>query len=197
MKPVTAGEDLSRQAVFRVGATFESAGQPAEDMIEHRSHERAERRIPELVFGRDLDARAARFIAKRPVRSEALERAVEIDDANPQTFALKHVAGGEAFADRPQSDLHLGDQRFHSGRAGGPSTDARGKTKGDEFRIAFEIGDEIEHIDRRVANATRAVKRWHAGFASYVCRSFAGRPQRRSNAQTSSNPISELNSLKL
>ena len=61
-----------RKRIFRVGPALERLRQPAKDLIEDRSQRQAERRVAELVFGRELDARAAAgSVVKRPPRTRS------------------------------------------------------------------------------------------------------------------------------
>ena len=86
------------------------------------------------------------------------ERPVDVLDPDLEPGLVERNPAGEGFANELVADRHAGDQRFAAVVVGPAAAHPQRLAEGNEFRIALDVGDEIEHLRGPVANPALVVK---------------------------------------
>ncbi|CAM2159520.1 hypothetical protein PT2222_50358 [Paraburkholderia tropica] len=134
-------------AVALVGTLDERIDKGVRDVMEHRPDDLFENDVRKLVMQREFDL--AGIGAQRreaPGARELLERTVR--ELHIDTFrACLRVARGEVLLDTLEVDVDL---RLHTGFVLATNLDAAAPRQ--EVGVVVDVGDEVEHLFRRMAN---------------------------------------------
>ena len=153
---------LSRRAIDLIGAALEGRGKAPKCGVENAAHEQAKGAAAELVDDEKFYiASALAGGAEAPAIVHALERAFEIFD---QDFALRPVerdAAGEGFAHEFIGNRHVGDDDLPALAVCCSPAHGERAAQRHELRIAFDVGDKVEHVGCRMLDPPRGRKLRH------------------------------------
>src|SRR6187551_2186150 len=150
-----------------VGTLFEGPGEAAERHLEHGAHQQSE--CPALEFVGDEKIHVAQALCdrmERPAVLHAAEGSFEIFDQDLQIGTIERYAAGESFAHKLVGHRHVRNDDLDSLRFLDAPAHSEVATQWHEFGIAFDIGDQIEHVGCGMADAAPLGKLWHQACPS-------------------------------
>src|ERR1043165_4487359 len=137
-----------------VGTALERLGKAPESGLEHRAHQHGEHAAAKFVGDEELYlAGPLPERVKVPAVLHAAERAAQVFDQDLPVRLVERHTRREGLVDDLVGHRHLGDRGFDPLRAGRPPTHPHRLAERHELRIALHVGDQIEHVARRMADA--------------------------------------------
>jgi len=125
-----------------------------ESGVEHRAHQHREHPTPELVGDEESDdAGIIGFRLEGPAVLELAERTLQIFDHDFQVRTIERHPACKSLADKLKRHCHVGDDDLAAVRLRRSLADFQRLAQRHEFRIALDVGDEIEHFLRAVMHA--------------------------------------------
>jgi hypothetical protein len=169
-------------SVNNIGTTLEGLHEAAECDIEHRTHQQRQSPACKLIVQIEPDVAAAvRARLKCPSGSQLTQRSIRRPDQNASISAIERNTAYEGFTIDPACDRHVGHQYLNpSVRFPGPN--GMSLAERHEFRIAFNVGHEVEHLVCAVMDPPHRPKNRHF----FLRRSILPLRQEMANGETAS-----------
>jgi hypothetical protein len=148
-------------SVNNIGTTLEGLHESAECDIEYRTHQQRQSPACKLILQIEPNVAAAvRARLKCPSGSQSTQRSIRRLDQNASVGAIERNTAYEGFTIDPACDRHVGHQCLN------PSvcfTGPNGMSLAErhEFRVAFNVGHEVEHLVSAVIDAPHRPKNRH------------------------------------
>jgi hypothetical protein len=148
-------------SVNNIGTTLEGLHESAECDIEYRTHQQRQSPACKLILQIEPNVAAAvRARLKCPSGSQSTQRSIRRPDQNASIGAVERNTAYEGFTIDPACDRHVGHQCLN------PSvcfTGPNGMSLAErhEFRVAFNVGHEVEHLVSAVIDAPHRPKNRH------------------------------------
>ena len=141
---------------------FERGGKALECGVEHRPHQHRQHPASEFVGQEKSDVTVGfGFRLEHPAVFQVAERALEILDHDLQIRPVQRYPAGKGFTYQLERHGHVGDHDLGTVFLRGALTDLQRLAQRHEFRITLDIGDQIEHLRRGMANPALAGKARH------------------------------------
>src|SRR6185312_7036898 len=127
-------------AVQLARAILEGLNHAPHGLVEEHADEPLQHRRAELEIDIEVDAAAAvRQRLEDPVVAEIAERPLCVGDIDPQVRSIELDPAGEALAHHLEANDEVSDHELRL-----PTADARADAPGQELRVAFDVGDQVE-----------------------------------------------------
>jgi hypothetical protein len=137
---------MPRSSVNGIRPLLERLHDAAERRVEHRAHQQCKTPAGKLVGKRESDLAAPGIAGQKiPTAVQSPHQTIRRGDQDAPVRPVQGDAATEGFTEYQVRDRHVGRQG-HDIAARLARPDDLPLAEGNEFRIAFDVGDEIEHL---------------------------------------------------